>query len=154
MSGPGPSSFETAALRPPQDDGDGSSVPLRSIAAWRRRRPSDIDDPGNRTATPMNPFAARDLSRRLLTPIVAGSFWLAARDYPGFIQGISSGRRSLASQNIHSLGRGEGACATLAVALCIIALGTGHRRREPFLQLRLRLLHGSRRWLVTKVCAD
>ena len=93
-------------------------------------------------------------SRKLPTLIIAGSFRLAARDCPGFIQGISSGGQSFALQNIHSLGRGEGACATLAVALGIIALGTGHRRREPFLQLRLRLLHGSRRWLVTKVCAD
>ena len=114
----------------------------------------DTDDPRNGTGTPMNHFPARELSRRLLSPMVAGSFCPAARDCPGFIQGISSGGQSFALQNIHSLGRGEGACATLAVALGIIALGTGHRRREPFLQLRLRLLHGSRRRLVTKVCAD
>jgi hypothetical protein len=36
----------------------------------------------------MNHFPARELSRRLLTPIVAGSFCLAARDCPGFIQRI------------------------------------------------------------------
>ena len=87
-------------------------------------------------------------------PDRCGTVLPGARDCAGVIQRISSGRRSLALQNIHSFGRGECARATLAVALGIIALGTGHRRREPFLQLRLRLLHGSRRWLVTKVSAD
>ncbi len=33
---------------------------------------------------PMNHFAAPKLSLGLLTPIVAGSFGLAARDCPGF----------------------------------------------------------------------
>src|SRR6266404_520285 len=70
------------------------------------------------------------------------------------LQRISSGRRSLASQNIHSLGRGECARATLAVALCIIALGTGHRRRELYFQPRLGLFQGSQRRLVTKLRAD
>jgi hypothetical protein len=41
--------------------------------------------PGNRTGTPTNHFSGRKLSRRLLTPIVAGSFCLGARDCPGFI---------------------------------------------------------------------
>src|SRR3984893_15558874 len=57
-------------------------------------------------------------------------------------------------QNIHPFGLGEFARATQAVALCIVALCTGHRRREAFFQPRLGLRHGSRRWLVTKVCAD
>jgi hypothetical protein len=54
---------------------------------------------------------------------------LAARDYPGFISRMRS--PVIPSQNIHSFGRGEFACAAEAVALCIIAPGTGHRRREP-----------------------
>ena len=57
-------------------------------------------------------------------------------------------------ENIHPFGLGEFARATQTVALRIIALGTGHRRREAFFQPRLGLRHGSRRWLVTKVCAD
>jgi hypothetical protein len=74
------------------------------------------------------PGLARAFSRRLLTPIVAGSFCRAAGDCPGFIQRIWSGRRSFALQNIHSFRLGEFACAAEAVALCIIALCTGHRR--------------------------
>ena len=57
-------------------------------------------------------------------------------------------------KNIHSFGLGEFARATQAVALCIIALCTGHRRREGFFQPRLGLRHGRGRWLVLKLCAD
>jgi len=78
----------------------------------------------------MNPFTARAFAKAA-DPIVAGSFCLAARDCPGSICRIWRGRRSFSLQNIHSFGRAEFACATEAVALCIIALGTGHRRREP-----------------------
>src|SRR5260221_1484157 len=53
-------------------------------------------------------------------------------------------------QNIHPFGLGEFARATQVVTLCIVALGTGHRRREAFFQPPLGLRHGSRRWLVTR----
>ena len=39
-------------------------------------------------------------------------------------------------QNIHPLGLGEFAGAAGAVALGVVALGAGHRRREPFFQPR------------------
>jgi hypothetical protein len=65
-----------------------------------------------------------------------------------------SGPPVIPSQNIHPLGRGEFAGAACAVALGIIAPGAGHRRREGFLQPRLGRFHGSRRRLVTEVCAD
>src|SRR5258708_34238630 len=57
-------------------------------------------------------------------------------------------------KNIHSFGLGEFARATQAVALCIIALPAGHRRREAFFQPRLGLRHGSQPWLALKVGTD
>src|SRR5207249_3375573 len=53
MSGPGPSSFETAALRPPQDDGDKLTVPLLISSSFiapngRQSLPlSSKNSPGN-----------------------------------------------------------------------------------------------------------
>ena len=78
----------------------------------------------------MHHFAARAFSRRQLTPIVAGSFCLTGRET---VRGSFEEYGAVAGhslQKIHSFGLGEFALATLAVALCIIAFGTGHRRRE------------------------
>src|SRR5713101_2632595 len=112
--------------------------PLGSQASLLRGRPDRTAD-GN--------FTALDLSRRLLTPIVAGSFRLAAGNCPGFILKKIERPPVVPLQKIHSLGRGEFAGAARAVALGIIALGTGHRRREGFLQPLLGRFHGSRRRL-------
>jgi hypothetical protein len=102
----------------------------------------------------MPPFPALDLSRRLLTPLASGIVLPRDASLSGVHLKKIERPPSVPLQNIHPLGRGEFAGAGRLVALGIIALGAGHRRREGFLQPRLGRFHGSRRRLVTEVCAD
>jgi len=78
----------------------------------------------------MNPFAAADLSRRLLTPPCRGVVLPGGARLSGVHLRKIERSPGIPLRNIHSLGRGEFAGAAQAVALGIIALGTGHRRRE------------------------
>jgi hypothetical protein len=75
----------------------------------------------------MGNCGAREPSRRLLTRIVAGRSAWRRETIRGFFEDRSP---VVPLQNIHSFGRGEFAGAAEAVALGIVALGAGHRRRE------------------------
>jgi hypothetical protein len=90
--------------------------------------------------------------RRLLSRLAAASF-CSQRETVRVIRREQTGPPLIPLHNIHPLGRAEFAGAARAVALGIIAPGAGHRRREGFLQPRLRRFHRCRRRLVTKVRA-
>jgi hypothetical protein len=102
----------------------------------------------------MPPFPALDLSRRLLTPLASGIVLPRDASLSGVHLKKIERPPSVPLQNIHPLGRGEFAGAGRPVALGVIALGAGHRRREGLLQPRLRRFHRSLRRLVTEVGAD